>query len=54
MLANRVKETTSTTGIQFIADIYQAGDSARTAINAMTVDADIKNYDVVNTPSWPV
>lgn len=45
---------TLTTGIQFIADIYQAGSAASSVINAMTLETDIKNYDVVNTPAWPV
>ena len=33
-----------------IADAYRA---AQTAINALTTYDAIKNYDVVNTPSWP-
>ena len=43
-----------TTNIQKLSDIYQAGDQARTDINALTDIDLIRAYDVVNTPTWPV
>ena len=36
-----------------VNQILTAFDLAKTAINSMTIIADIENYDVVNTPSWP-
>jgi len=43
----------ATTDFQTMIDIVQAGRAAAAAINALTVGAEIKNYDVVNTPAWP-
>lgn len=35
------------------ASIYSAARIAIIAVNAMTVIADVKSYDVVNAPIWP-
>jgi len=43
----------ATADFQTMIDIVQAGKAAATAINALTVHAEIKSYDVVNTPAWP-
>ena len=44
----------ATTDFQRMIDIVQAGKSARTEINALTLEAEAIAYDVVNTPNWPV
>lgn len=43
-----------TVDFQKMIDIVQVGKDAVTSINALTVANDIKNYDVMNTPNWPV
>ncbi len=42
-----------TVNFQKMIDIYSAGLSGISAINALTTVTDVKNYDVVNTPAWP-
>jgi len=43
-----------TAKFQKLIDTVQARNQARKAINALTTVTDINNYDVVNTPTWPV
>ncbi len=42
-----------TVEFQKMIDIYSAGLSGISAINALTTVTDVQNYDVVNTPAWP-
>lgn len=36
-----------------LSTVYQAGLSARIAINALSTLTEVDTYDVVNSPSWP-
>lgn len=44
----------ATTDFQKMIDIVQAGKLAITDINTLTTAANVRAYDVVNTPTWPV
>lgn len=43
----------ATVDFQLMIDTVQAGKSAAAAINALTTEAEIQAYDVVNSPAWP-
>jgi len=43
----------ATPNFQKIIDIYAVAKSTLTTISTMSNESDIKNYDVISTPSWP-
>lgn len=43
-----------TVGFQWVIDVYQAGKTAATVVNALTTATEIEAYDVVATPDWPI
>jgi len=53
-LSTKATARNPTVKFQQLIDTVQARNQARTSINALTTVADINNYDVVNTPTWPV